>query len=1106
MKKKISFMQILITIFTTILIVSFIFTFYILYYQQKSIVYSNIKNGLNEDSKDIKTYLDLTYKTIKLNDNSNINCEGYMKILEYVLKNNNFDSDGILIKDLDNNKIFYIKGNKKELFPISNSIQTIKLNDTEYVVKHFLYKNEIFNFDIILYSNISKVHYMVWNKIKKNFLLTIIFIVIILFILNILYNNLLIKPTNKLIDTMKLIVQEKKFYKIKDKFLVRESEDIKDVFNETIENIKNNQLEIEKLLKKSEYDKNFYLDILDSLDTIIIVNDGISLKSSNRAFFEFFDGFTSLEEFMKVHSCVCDYFIKEEGFIYAFENKNWVEYLVENSDKLHKAKIKKNDNIFIFKISAEKLKRSENIVITMADITQLEKDKEEIEILNNYLNQYMDFINKSSIVSKTDKRGIIIDVNEEFCKISGYSKEELIGQPHNIVRHPDTPKEVFKELWETILSGKIWKGEIKNRHKDGSDYYVKAIIAPIKDNNGNIQEFIAIRQDITDIIHAMQKAKEAEQAKMLFLSNMSHEIRTPLNGILGFTELLLKSKNIGGKEKRYLEIINSSGKGLLNIINDILDISKIESGHIILEEKEFNPAIAFNQTAQLFKAKALEKNIDYQINIDINPPVNVLGDEYKIKQVISNLLNNAIKFTPENGKVELVVKKEKETEKYLTLCFYVKDTGIGIPKDKQKTIFEAFSQADNSITRKFGGTGLGLNISSKIVKKMGSKLKVESEEGKGSTFYFCIDLKKSKNKNDLMVALESIVVKMINCDKCVDIKNYLQTFVKEVLVVDKLDKINDNDLIFTKDEKLLENFSNYRNHFIIVGKDIPNNFNHSKILDSVVDFLDGSKTIVSNISNKSIIDKFNAKVLIVEDNLVNQQFLSALLDEKEIKYEIANDGLEAIEKFKNDKFDLIFMDMNMPNMDGIEATKRIKVYEKENMLKHTPIVMLTANAMTGDKEKFLEVADGYLAKPIDSNKLLVILNKFLKNKTEVEDSKEKIIEEAKEVEHNLEYNKQEVAKSIGLPEVVFNKILETFFENIKIDMENLEKAIESVDFDAISKAVHKIKGGSATIKFNELAEIAKTIEESAREEKEIDYKNEFLQMKKVLSKYKEILE
>jgi signal transduction histidine kinase len=304
-------------------------------------------------------------------------------------------------------------------------------------------------------------------------------------------------------------------------------------------------------------------------------------------------------------------------------------------------------------------------------------------------------------------------------------------------------------MWKTILAGNVFRCDLlKNRHKNGSAYYVKAVITPIKDKNGNIQQFVAVRQDVTKFVEAQKRAEEAEHSKMMFLSNMSHEIRTPLNGILGFTELLLKSKNIGGKEKRYLEIIDSSGKGLLTIINDILDISKIESGHITLEEKEFNPAIAFKQIGELFKAKALEKNIDYKVNIDINPPIDVISDEYKIKQVISNLLNNAIKFTPENGKVELDVKKEKETEDSVRLCFYVKDNGIGIPKEHQDKLFEIFTEDDELIKRKTGRAGLRLKISSKILEKMGSKLKLESDEEKGNLFYFCLDLKKSNNGND----------------------------------------------------------------------------------------------------------------------------------------------------------------------------------------------------------------------------------------------------------------------------------------------------------------------------------------------------------------------
>ncbi len=641
----------------------------------------------------------------------------------------------------------------------------------------------------------------------------------------------------------------------------------------------------------------------------------------------------------------------------------------------------------------------------------------------NILKQYKNIIDNILITSKTNIEGIITYANENFCQISGYTKEELIGHSHNIVRNPNLPTNIFKELWSVILSGKIWHGNVENRHKDGSNYYAKSIIIPIKDRNGNILEFVAIRQNITDIVNAMQKAKEAEQAKMLFLSNMSHEIRTPLNGILGFTELLLKSKNITGKEKKYLEIIDSSGKGLLTIINDILDISKIESGKMEFEKKEFNPTIAFKQIAELFRAKALEKNINYKINIDIVPPENIIGDEYRIKQVISNLINNAIKFTPENGKVELIIKKVKETKDFITLCFYVKDTGIGIPKDKQGKIFEIFSQADNSITRKFGGTGLGLNISYKIIKNMNSTLKVESEEGKGSTFYFCLDFKKSKSKNNLIISLKSLNIKIIDCLRSKEIKEYVNEIVHSAEIINKLENISYNDLIFTENESLIDKFHEYKKHFIIIGKDVPKDFNRSDILDQIIIFLDNN---ISLKNKKDIVHKFTAHVLIAEDNEVNQQLLSALLDEKEINYKIANDGKEAVELFKKDKFDLIFMDVSMPNMDGIEATEKIKEIEKNSNLKHTPIIMLTANVMQGDKEKFLQMADGYLSKPIDSHELLKILNQFLK----IKDNKKEEKEIANNTDYDLEvkYNKTEVAKKIGLPKAVFDKILNTFLK------------------------------------------------------------------------------
>jgi PAS domain S-box-containing protein len=750
MGRKLSLSKIIIGIFIFVLAISSILIYYIFYNQQKESDYKQVVYELNKDRLYIESH-DLLYKIIKnkknIDDNYFINYKNLL--INEIYKNITlFKEDGILIKD--NNKIIAIKGDKKELFkaPISNKLQKIRIGNEVYYVEHFLVKNH--NLNVVIYFNMSKLDNNIISKIIVKFMIVMLLIILILFILNLVYRKLFFESIAHLIDIIKFIFKDKDLHKIEDNFLIQEVENMKKVFNQTIEEIKTNQSEIEEESKKVEYQKNFYVDIFDSLDSLVVVTDGLNIKDVNQAFFIFFGQFKNLDDFKKLNSCVSDFFIKEEGFVYPTDDKNWAEYLIEHPDEEHKVKMQKGDEIHIFKITANRLKRYHDIVITMSDITQLEKAKSVLVELNNYLHQFIDLINQSTIVSKTDLNGIITYVNEEFCRISGYSKEELIGQPNSIVRHPDTPKEVFEEMWETILEGKIYKNDLlKNRRKDGSVYYVRTVIAPIKDKNGNIQQFIAARQDITKFIEAKQRAKEVEHSKMMFLSNMGNEITPSLDGIVGLTNSLLKSNNIRGKERIYLEFIGANAKGLLNTMDEIIDIAELDFENITFEEKEFNPLTSFKQIAESLKDKVLEKNIDYKINIDINPSVNVISDEEKINKVIITLLNNSIKFTPENGLIELDVKKEKETEDKVKLCFYIKDNGIKIPKEYQDKLFEIFTEDDELIKRKTGRAGLRLKISSKILEKMGSKLKLESDEEKGNLFYFCLDLKKSNNGNDL---------------------------------------------------------------------------------------------------------------------------------------------------------------------------------------------------------------------------------------------------------------------------------------------------------------------------------------------------------------------
>jgi len=379
------------------------------------------------------------------------------------------------------------------------------------------------------------------------------------------------------------------------------------------------------------------------------------------------------------------------------------------------------------------------------------------------------------------------------------------------------------------------------------------------------------------LIKEKQKAEINAKVKAEFLANMSHEIRTPLNAMFGFIRLL-EEKKLDNESKKYLEIIEKSGETLLSVINDILDFSKIESGKLSIEKIAFNPKEEIETIYNLFEAKANEKNISLYIR-ENNLDYCIISDPIRIKQVISNLLSNAIKFTPENKNIYLNLSYDDKAE---NLYVEVIDEGIGIPKDKILSIFAPFTQADTSTTRKYGGTGLGLTISYNLVKLLGGELKVESEENKGSKFYFSIPAKKTEKR---------------------------------------------------------------------VKKEKPK-------IDNEI---------------------FNYHILIAEDNKANQMFMGVVLKKLGLTFDIANDGIEAVEKYKQNykKYRLILMDENMPNMTGSEATIKIREFEKENGLESIFIVAITANSLSGDRDRFIDIGmDEYIAKPIDIEKLKNILRKI----------------------------------------------------------------------------------------------------------------------------------
>lgn len=522
------------------------------------------------------------------------------------------------------------------------------------------------------------------------------------------------------------------------------------------------------------------------------------------------------------------------------------------------------------------------------DISERKKAEEKIKLLNRA-------IESSSIsVVITDRVGTIEYVNPFSENATGYSFNELIGKNPRILKSGNQPNEFYEDLWNTILSGKNWEGEFHNKRKNGQLYWEKAVISPIVNSEGVVTNFVAIKEDITErkrilkeLVAAKEKAEESEKLKSAFLANMSHEIRTPMNGILGFAELLKEPDLSGEQQKYFISIIEKSGARMLNIINDIVDISKIEAGQMRVEKKETNINEQLEYIYNFFKPEVEAKAINFSLHCAL--PVGeayLITDREKVYAILTNLVKNAIKYT-DTGSIEMgyLLKTEPasdNTRAGYQLEFYVKDTGIGIEKDRQEAIFERFIQADITDIMARQGAGLGLSIAKAYVEMLGGNIRVESEMGKGSVFYFTIP------------------------------------------------------------------FSNYN------GKQ--------------------SNIDIENRNNENGFQQNNLKAIIADDDKFSAKLLSIELSKFCNEIIFAETGAAAVEAFgKNPDTDLIFMDIQMPEMNGYEATRQIRQFNTDVF-----IIAVTAFALAGDREIALDNGcNEYISKPIIKDELKTMIQKYL---------------------------------------------------------------------------------------------------------------------------------
>jgi CheY-like chemotaxis protein len=561
--------------------------------------------------------------------------------------------------------------------------------------------------------------------------------------------------------------------------------------------------------------------------------------------------------------------------------------------------------------------------------------------------------------------------------------------------------------------------------KDGSRISVEIGLSPLETENGvyalaSVVD-ITVRKALEDSLRAAKEAAEVtSRAKSEFLANMSHEIRTPMNAIIGMTDL-------NSAQREYMTIVLESGETLLAIINEILDFSKIEAGKMKLELIDFALSDVVGDAAKSLALRAHAKGLELAYHIGQDIPAMLVGDPVRMRQIIVNLVGNAIKFT-EQGEILIDVACVDQNENGVKLRFVVRDTGIGIAADKQKLIFEAFTQSDTSTTRRFGGTGLGLAISARLVSLFGGELELQSELGKGSTFSFAIWLAHSKLSYDISVRIRPGLLrakKVLIVDDNATNRNIVQEMVRgwgmiPLVAASGLEALEQLKQLTSQGElvpllltdmhmpdmdgmMLVERIrsdpqlaqlriivltsgdpihSADRWETLGVTTRLMKPVKRSELLNAIENVLSFGKRVLEGADEKTteVLPQIPPlRILLAEDGLTNQKLALALLNKWGHSVTLANDGKEAVRAYEQQEFDLVLMDVQMPEMDGLEATEHIRALESKSG-RHIPIVAMTARAMKGDRELCLQSGmDGYVSKPVRQRELYQAIAEFFKS-------------------------------------------------------------------------------------------------------------------------------